>query len=87
MPAASASPLSKGEGPAISMSKADHAETASFGSSAEAKTYRAEQANLIKNGKFTEAQNMDVKDVQSKFGSKYDQAIRQLRDYTKKLFE
>jgi filamentous hemagglutinin len=46
-----------------------------------------EQAQLIKKGKFTEAQNMDVKDVRSKFGSKYDEAIRQLRDYTKKLFD
>ncbi len=30
---------------------------------------------------------MDIKDVQSKFGRKYDAAIRQLVDYTKKIFQ
>lgn len=85
MPADSVSPLSKGEGPAISMEKADHAETASYGNSAEAKGYRAEQSRLIQQGKFGDAQRMDIKDVQSKFGSKYDSAIQQMLDYTKTL--
>jgi hypothetical protein len=87
MPADSVSPLSTGAGPAISMTKADHAETASYGGSAEAKAYRAQQAKLIEQGKFKEAQRMDIKDVQSKFGTKYDNAIRQMIEYTKKLFQ
>jgi RHS repeat-associated protein len=87
MPADSVSPLSRGDGPSISMTKADHAETASFGSSAEAKAYRAQQAKLIQQGKFKDAQRMDIKDVQSKFGKKYDSAIQQMLEYTKKLFQ
>lgn len=87
MPADFVSPLSRGEGPAISMEKADHAETASYGNSAAAKAYRAQQAKLVAQGKFGEAQRMDVKDVQSKFGSKYDRAIQQMLDYTKKLLQ
>ena len=71
MPADAASPLSKGKGPAISMKIADHKKTASWGSSAEAKAYREKQAQLIKDGKFDEAQKMDIQDVRSKFGKKY----------------
>ncbi|MCF2910373.1 RHS repeat-associated core domain-containing protein [Pseudoalteromonas sp. DL2-H2.2] len=85
MPADSVSPLSKNKGPAISMDKADHRQTASWGNSKEAKAYRAQQKQLIDNGQFKEAQQMDVNDVQSKFGTKYDSAIREMQDYTDKL--
>jgi hypothetical protein len=85
MPAHSASNLPKDKGPAISMSKEDHRQTASWGSSKEAKAYRQEQKKLIEQGKFGEAQQMDIKDVQSKFGNKYDGAIQQMQDYTKSL--
>jgi len=53
----------------------DHRQTASWGSSKDAKVYRAEQKKLIDDGKFDEAQQMDVNDVKSKFGKKYDSAI------------
>jgi len=53
------------------MKIADHKKTASWGSSAEAKAYREKQAQLIKDGKFDEAQKMDIQDVRSKFGKKY----------------
>jgi RHS repeat-associated protein len=85
MPADAASPLSKDKGPAIIMDAEDHKKTASFGSSREAKAHRAEQKAFIDKGKFDEAQAMDVKDVESKFPGKYDEGIKQMQDYTKKI--
>jgi len=85
MSADAASPLSKDKGPAIIMDAEDHKKTASFGSSREAKAHRSEQKALIDKGKFDEAQGMDVKDVQSKFPGKYDEGIKQMRDYTKEI--
>ena len=84
MPSNAASPLSKEKGPSVVMDKADHRRTKSWGNSKEAQKYRTEQKDLIKQGKFKEAQQMDVDDVRSKFGSKYDQGIEQMRDYTNK---
>jgi len=63
----------------------DHRETASWGSSREAQAYRAEQRALIEQGRFEEAQQMDIKDAQSKFGDKYDEGIKQMQDYTGKI--
>jgi hypothetical protein len=48
MPADSASNLERNDGPAIKMEKANHRETASCGSSKEAREYRAVQKELIK---------------------------------------
>ena len=84
-PADSASPLSKNKGPAMSMETPDHRQTASWGNSREARAYRAEQARLIRNGDFAGAQRMDIQDVRSKFGAKYDEAMRQMIEYTKGL--
>lgn len=75
MPADSVSPLSRGRGPAIQMEKADHMITASWGSSSRAKSYRAQQRALIDQGRFDDAVQMDIDDVTSKFGIKYDSAI------------
>jgi RHS repeat-associated protein len=85
MPAAAASSLSYGKGPAISMSIADHKLTASFGPSRDAKAYREIQRQLIEKGKFREAQLMDIKDVQSLFGEKYNASIKQMLAYTTSL--
>ncbi|MCL9782535.1 hypothetical protein M9194_13955 [Vibrio sp. S4M6] len=85
MPADSVSSYSSYSGPAVSMSAADHAKTASYGSTKTAKGYRAMQAKLIAEGKFLEAQQMDISDIRSKFGSKYDKGIQQMQAYTKKL--
>ena len=84
-PADSVSPLSTGEGPGFRMGVEDHRETASWGSSREAQAYRAEQRALIEQGRFEEAQQMDIKDAQSKFGDKYDEGIKQMQDYTGKI--
>ncbi|VEE61137.1 RHS repeat-associated core domain [Shewanella putrefaciens] len=85
MPADSVSPIAKDKGPAISMEKGDHRQTASWGNSREARAYRSQQAQLIQRGDFKGAQQMDINDVRSKFGEKYDKAINQMLDYSKTL--
>lgn len=85
MPADSASNLERDGGPAISMEKADHRQTASYGSSREAREYRAQQRELIENGKFKKAMQMDIDDIHEKFGDKYNNGIDQALDYTNQL--
>ena len=85
MPADSASFLDTKDGPAIIMDKEDHRKTASCGNSKEARAYCAKQKEYIEAGKFREAFDMDVKDIQNKFGDKYDSAIEQARAYLDKL--
>lgn len=81
MPAKSASPLSIEDGPAILMDAADHRQTASYGSSKQAVAYREVQRQLTAKRDFEGAFNMDVADIHMKFGTKYDAAISQARDY------
>ncbi len=80
MPADSVNGLiTKGEGPAIQMEKADHENTASHtyqGRTGAA--FRARQQKLIRSGRFGEAIQMEIDDIRKKFGSKYDQAIREM---------
>ena len=85
MPADSVSPLSKANGPGIRMETVDHMKTASWGSSKAAKEYRRIQKGLIDSGKFLEAQQMDIDNVRSLFGNKYDDAIAEMLDYTKTI--
>ncbi|HBI61999.1 MAG TPA: hypothetical protein DDY31_12440 [Lachnospiraceae bacterium] len=85
MPADSASNLERGDGPAIKMEKEDHRQTASCGSSREAREYRAQQKELIEQGKFREALQMDIDDIHEKFGDKYDDAISEMLEYVDKL--
>jgi hypothetical protein len=40
---------------------------------------------MIESGDFKGAQQMDIDDVRSKFGDKYDDAIQQMRDHTEEL--
>ncbi len=87
MPADSASRLERGDGPAIKMEKEDHRQTASCGMSREAREYREIQKELIEQGKFREAQQMDIDDIREKFGDKYDDAIREMLEYVDKLEE
>ena len=87
IPADSASDLIRESGPAIKMEKEDHRETASYGMSKEAQEYRQKQKELIQQGKFREAFEMDVKDIRDKFGDKYDDAIAEAEEYLKKLEE
>lgn len=88
MPAKSSyrdSGLDENDGPCIVMDKADHRQTASCGNSKEAIEYRKKQEDLIKQGKFEEAMEMDIKDIRSKFGSKYDNQISEMKKYVEKL--
>jgi hypothetical protein len=87
MPADSVSPYSKGKGPGVRMEKEDHMKTKSWGSSKKAKAYRTKQEELIKEGKFKEAQQMDIDDVQTKFGDKYDEGIKQMEEYTEEILK
>jgi hypothetical protein len=87
MPADSVSELPRNDGPAIKMEKEDHRETASFGSSKEAQEYRQNQKELIEQGKFREAYQMDIDDIHEKFGDKYDDAIVEANEYVNKLEE
>jgi RHS repeat-associated protein len=79
MPAKQASPLPHGEGPAIQMDPADHRRTASYGGGpgSPQQAYRDRQKALIDDGRFEEAFEMDVNDLRSKFGNKYDEAIEE----------
>ena len=85
MPADSSTELSRDDGPAIKMDKEDHRQTASCGNSKEAKEYREKQKELIDQGKFREAFQMDVDDIHEKFGDKYDDAIAEASEYVDKL--
>jgi len=85
MPADCVNGLERDDGPAIIMDKDDHRQTASCGGSKEAKEYQIEQAKLVGEGKLREAFQMDVDDIRSKFGEKYDDAIAQADKYISKL--
>ena len=85
MPADVASELSFDDGPCIAMERKHHRETASCGSSREAKEYQQKQAEYIANGQFREALQMDIDDIHEKFGDKYDKAIEQMLKYVDKL--
>jgi hypothetical protein len=80
MPADSVSPLSREDGPAIEMDMLDHRRTASWGSGTDAKNYRDLQKTLIDQGRFDDAIQMDIDNVQSIFGDKYDKAILDMID-------
>lgn len=87
MPSAEASPLERNDGPAIVMEREDHRETASCGNSREAREYREKQKELIQEGKFEEAMQMDIEDIRDKFGDKYDEGIKQAEEYYKSIKE
>ena len=85
MPADSTTDIPFREGPCINMEKEDHRQTASCGNSKEAQEYRAMQQELINQGKFDEALQMDIDDIREKFGNKYDDAITELQKYVEEL--
>lgn len=85
IPAKSVSPYSSNRSPALLMDKEDHWATKSWGSGRAAQTYRATQQTLIKQGRFDEAQQMDINDIRSQFGNKYDQGLKQATQYTKNV--
>lgn len=86
MPSCEASNLQRDVGPAIIMDKADHVKTASWGNSKEAQEYRNKQKELIESGHFKEAQQIDINDIRSKFGNKYDDAIKEMQQYSSQYY-
>ena len=78
MPADAINGLPRDKGPAIKMDPADHAQTASNGKMPGSNIYRAKQQQLIKQGRFGEAIQMDIDNIRKLFGNKYDEAIKQM---------
>ncbi|MBP7912347.1 MAG: hypothetical protein KAZ47_00600 [Streptococcus sp.] len=85
MPSDSSSDIERNDGPAIKMEKEDHRQTASCGMSTDAREYRERQKQLISEGKFREALQMDIDDIHDKFGDKYDDAIAEMLEYVDQL--
>lgn len=85
MPAKEISPLDPRDGPAITMLGNDHRLTASCAFNKEAIAYREKQGDLCRQGKFREAIQMDIDDIHSKFGNKYDIQINSMLEYVDKL--
>ena len=81
-PARAASYLPPEVGPAIQMDPADHALTASNGRMPGSAGYIAAQRQAIAGENFIAAQAMDIADIRTKFGDKYDSAIAQMEAYS-----
>ena len=75
----------RGELPSIKMDAGDHRMTGSFGISKDAMAYRAKQAQLIAEGKMHAAIQMDIDDITSKFGTKYNDHIKQMLEYATQM--
>lgn len=71
--------------PAIWMTKADHRQTASWGSSNEAIEHRAIQSQLISEGNWAAAIHMDIVDIQNNHNIKndYSESLKKMIDTAK----
>ncbi|MFJ3164386.1 RHS repeat-associated core domain-containing protein [Streptomyces kanasensis] len=69
-----------GMGPAIRMEYDDHRAMTSTGSSNKSIRWRAKQRALIDAGRWDKAMMMDIDEVRKKFGTKYDQHIKDMID-------
>ncbi len=85
MPADSTTNMRRDDGPAIAMEKDDHYKTANWGPSKEARAYRKKQKELVDQGEIKEAIQMDIDDIRSKFGDKYDDQIKEMMEYADTL--
>ncbi|NEB94077.1 hypothetical protein [Streptomyces bauhiniae] len=70
--------IPEGQGLAIQMDEADHVQTESWGSSRAGQLHRAHQEFLMRQGRLTESLQMDIDNVGSLFGTKYDGAIDEM---------
>jgi hypothetical protein len=78
--------LSEGEGPSIWMTEEDHRRVLSTGSSNEAISHRAAQRDLIRQGRYADAVELDIRNIETTFpDGRYKPAIRQLRAYIESL--
>jgi hypothetical protein len=95
IPADDATKIPRDRGPAIWMERNDHLQLNSTGNRrfkpttkyliTSAEEWRAVQRDLCRRGKVMDAVQMDIDDIQSKFGHKYDQGIQEMLDYIRTL--
>ncbi len=64
------------------MTVTDHRQTASWGRRGSSEDYRQQQKELIDQGRFHDALRMDIEDIRSKFGDKYNVGFQQAKDYS-----
>ena len=83
IPAQSISGLGRSKGPAIEMEATDHVQTKSFGRATEAVVYRSEIKELVDSDQMRDAIAREIKDVRRIAGKKYNQAIKEMLDYSK----
>jgi hypothetical protein len=72
------SPFKTDHGPAIRMPEGDHADTGSYKNSNASKAWRGLQKDLIDLGKFDEALQMGIDDLEGKFGDTYKPHIQEM---------
>ncbi|MFK8295830.1 RHS repeat domain-containing protein [Capnocytophaga canimorsus] len=70
-----------GTAPSIHMEKPEHRAMSTTGSSIESKRWRHKQAELISQGKFVEAMEMDIDEAIGKYGKKYNEHINEMIEY------
>lgn len=75
----------RGEGLAISMPRAHHRDTKSWGRKPEAKAYRAEIAKVLQMDGYRAAMNHEIAAIRETFGKAFDDAIRQALEQADKL--
>lgn len=73
------------DGPSIKMDVDDHKLTGSYGNSNDAKQYRLQQSQYIEKGDYKSAIQMDIDDIRSKFGNKYDDGIAEMLKYAESI--
>ena len=66
------------------MGQEDHRLTASWGRRRTASQWRELQEQLIRKNKFGKALEMDIRDVQRKFGGKYNDAMLEMVEYARR---
>ncbi|MBO9154071.1 RHS repeat domain-containing protein [Chitinophaga sp. GCM10012297] len=76
--------ISYSEGSAFQMVYAEHRAFVSTGSSKAAQAFRAQEASLLKQGKFMEAFDLNMNSIKSQFGNKYNEAMSQAREHFQK---
>lgn len=67
--------IKKGDGAAFRMVKGDHKKTGSWGNYNSSNIYRKKQIKYLKQGEYQKAFQMDIEDIQKKFGNIYDDGL------------
>jgi hypothetical protein len=81
----SVSDIPTGKGPSLWMEVTDHSKTGSFRNNPGASDYRAVQKSLVEQGRYRDAAAMDLRNIRSNTGSKYNQGMLEAIDYMKTL--